>query len=32
MMNKGKRILKLIGNITADVIIWIAKKLDKEGK
>ena len=31
-MNKGKNILKLIGNITADVIIWIAKKLDKEGK
>ena len=32
MMSKGKSILKLLGNITADVIIWIAKKLDKGGK
>lgn len=30
-MEKGKQILKLIGTVTADVVIWLATRL-KGGK
>lgn len=31
-MNKGMNILKLIGNIAADIVIWLAEHLKTGGK